>query len=114
MKLYSILTIDEFEAFRFSHICESVSDMEFKNLDTLYKYVFTYDWEGRYNNSYKTLTSIEVKQNSRKDIYIHKFEDDWFIIKCISPDITYKCDQIDGVIQCLNDNFNPITKCSIV
>lgn len=112
--IYSELTIDEFKEFQLSHTSESVPITDINKLYSLYKFIFTYDWEGHYQNTYQNLTSIEIKQMNRNNIYIHKFEDDWFIIKCINPDSTYKCDQIDGVIQCLNDNFNPITKCSIV
>lgn len=37
---------------------------------------------------------------------IHYYEDEWFlIISPNTPNEWYKCDRVDGLIQCLNDNF---------
>lgn len=55
----------------------------------------------------KTISEPHVKFIlHNKDHYILKYPDEWFVIHIIDNKNYYKCDQISGLIQCINDLYN--------
>lgn len=69
----------------------------------------------------KQLTSIynniiiENNCNNKLQLYIFKLDDEYFYISCsfLYHMYIYKCDQIDGLLQCIQDIFLPLPNFSL-
>jgi len=52
--------------------------------------------------------NVFVRRN-RSDTYIYKIKDEWFYVQRIQDGLSrriYKCDQFDGVLHCLDEEFD--------
>lgn len=54
-----------------------------------------------------TLMNKEIFKHSHQLLSITECEDEWFIVRFINfnngDDISYKCDQLEGMIECIKD-----------
>jgi len=41
-----------------------------------------------------------------RDQYVYKYTDEWYVIK--KDRQIYKCDQIDGLVKCIQDIYTPL------
>lgn len=77
--------------------------------------LFTFNnWIDFTKKEYNTLNSLYKKTNLQANkaiinignIHIYKLKDEWYYLE--KGKIKYKCDQWDGLLNCLNDIFKPI------
>ncbi len=57
---------------------------------------------------YKDTSRLSITGFSTDDLDILSFEDEWFMLidfYAYPDSICYRCDTIEGVIQCLKDNY---------
>lgn len=101
---YEIINREKFLSFESTNRKKDITDIDYniiKVISECKKYICS------------SLSIFDESQTESIMIYhklikicIHYYEDEWFIVKSNSfIDRWYKCDRVDGLIQCLNDNF---------
>ena len=97
MSYYEEIGVDEFYKFRSKDYLVEFSDFEISRLRSCKLGDFTL-------SPSRLIIDVVVVENHfvKVNIYIYKLADEWYIVYD-ALGVIYKCDQMEGLIKCLND-----------
>lgn len=85
-------------------IKERMINFSTRDISILKKY-FTYNFTShQHNNGHDDYIYLRTSEENNGN-YIISFQDEWYLVYFVNINIRYKCDQLDGLIKCLEDNY---------
>ena len=113
---YFVSSADEYREMAYAYLTCPFTKREIEMLESLglEKRVFHLKNPCEANLRYRSNDGTDIGSYTYKDIDIYKCNDEWFVVQIITLSeirimrdevLYYKCDQIDGLIECLTTSL---------
>ena len=104
IKSFKEISIGEYSLSSTEYKLSDFTGPEITNIRSILNINVTMIYHSIRNREYKSI--IEIKYQNKLKYTISKFEDDWFFVYNHLSNTRYKCDQLDGLIDYLNNDIS--------